>query len=236
MRAVLRVSTLAAVSTLLMAAKTPEAPVDPGPRPSSLEHFREAGQQAILQGFFDPSSAQFQWDRAITGGYWKPVFQKKVIGWWTCGLVNGKNRMGGYVGFRRFVVVMNNDQVVFSQVGEGGDFDFVELGCQKAIQAGYLPLASAVPASTPAIDPSQPQFGFGFNIVPDGAYIGVIVPAGPADKAGLTTGMVISAINSIPIKGFDQPTVAKILKNLDTTATFTIIGRGDVKLTRAPIQ
>lgn len=111
-------------AVFVVAAKKPEVPIDPGPPPASLERFQELAVPAVLAGFFDPGSAQFQWDRDVIGGYWKPVLGKKVPGWWTCGLVNGKNRMGGYVGFRRFVVVVNYDRVAFVQTGDGSTYDF----------------------------------------------------------------------------------------------------------------
>jgi hypothetical protein len=50
------------------------------------------GIKVLRSGLFDPESAQFQDVKhfSTTGA--------------TCGLVNAKNRMGGYVGFTRFVV------------------------------------------------------------------------------------------------------------------------------------
>lgn len=215
------------------AKKKPEVPIDPGPEPSSWEHFKSEGERAVLQGFFDPSSAQFQWDNGYTGGYWKPVLQKKVPGWFTCGLVNGKNRMGGYVGFRRFVVVMFNDRVVFSEVGDGGTYDFVAGGCQQAIAKGLLgrPPADGPPPSTKSKAPaSSGAYGLKLSIVPDGAYVSEVATDSVASRAGLLPGMVISHINGLPTKGLEGSTIADILEAADGGVTLSVIGKGDLKI------
>ena len=51
-------------------------------------------RNAVRQGLFDPHSAQFRNEQRIDGGY----------GW--CGEVNAKNRLGAYVGFRRYVATV----------------------------------------------------------------------------------------------------------------------------------
>lgn len=211
-----------------------EAPVDPGPEPS-VELFRQLAEPALLRGFFDPGSAQFQWDRGLVGGYWKPLFSKKIPGWFTCGLVNGKNRMGGYVGFHRFVVVVRNDQIVFSQIGDGSAYDLVAMSCQKAIDQGVMPVANAIAASPPPLSADQPQLGITVTAVPDGGYVGSVVPGSVAEKAAMVPGMVISHLNGVALKGFDQAMIGKMMVSAGDPVVLTIIGKGDVKLTRAPI-
>ncbi|WP_415642682.1 hypothetical protein [Sphingomonas antarctica] len=141
--------------------------------------------------------------------------------------------MGGYVGARRFVVVYNNSRIVYSEVGSG-DYDFVGIGCEKAIAQGLLPPMSAQQAAAVPIDPSKPRLGIAFKAVPDGAYIGAVEPGSAASSAGIVSGMVISHINAIPIKGFDDATVGKLLQ-AGEGVTLTIIGKGDVHLKKAPI-
>lgn len=102
--------------------------------------FRRNAERAVLTGFFDPSSAQFTWPYGFTWGEWKPPFQARKTGYWTCGTINAKNRMGGYVGSRFFVVVMDeNAQPIFTQVGTDGAFDMT--GCQNSL--AQLPPAPA---------------------------------------------------------------------------------------------
>lgn len=58
-------------------------------------------QQVVRQHMNDPDAAQFRNETAA----------KRGNGVW-CGEVNGRNRMGGMVGFRRYVAVMEfNDKV-----------------------------------------------------------------------------------------------------------------------------
>jgi Short C-terminal domain len=103
---------------------------------------RTNAQASMLSSFFDPSSAKVEWPYGFTYGAWKPAFRGRIEGYWTCGMVNGKNRMGGYVGSRFFVVVMHqNAETLFSEVGNGETLDFVESACRKSLN--MLPPASA---------------------------------------------------------------------------------------------
>lgn len=104
--------------------------------------FRVNAESAVLSGFFDPSSAVFEWPYGFTYGSWKPVLRGRIEGYWTCGKINAKNRMGGYVGSRYFVVVLDrNAQVLYNEVGAGGrSGDLVSLQCQNSIK--NLPPAS----------------------------------------------------------------------------------------------
>lgn len=214
-------------------AKKQELPIDPGPPPASIEEFHRLGEQALLSNFFDPSSAQIQWDRAITGGSFKPVLGRRVIGWWTCGLINGKNRMGAYVGFRRFVVVERNGAVVFFDFGTA-DYNMSGPVCEQMIANNTLgPASSQTLVNT--VDINKPVLGFGWNIVPDGIYLNLILKGSPADATKLLQGNVISGINGIPIKGFDASAIIKIFNSSDTF-TLTIVGRGDVKITKLLIK
>lgn len=208
-------------------AKKDQAPIDPGPPPTSVEEFQRLATAAILARFFDPGAAQISWDRGLTGGYWKPVLSKKIPGWFTCGMVNGKNRMGGYVGARRFVAVYYSGQIVYSEVGDGSTYDFVRFQCEKAISTGVIPPAGTGPVAA-APDPNTPRMGIGFDVVPDGAYILAVEPSSSAAEAGIVPGMVISHVNAVPVKGFDKGTTTKILQAPSDTLTLTIIGKGDV--------
>lgn len=223
-------------------AKGPQAPIDPGPQPT-IEEFQAQAAAVVVQGFFDPSSAVFQWDRGIIGGYWKPLFQAKIPGWFTCGLVNGKNRFGGYVGFRRFVAVMRDGRIVYSAVGDGEEIDVVTAQCNNTINKGILPPVQSASdtylqsGGQPSQIPSdRPQFGFSTAAVPDGAYIARVVPNSSAEKAGLTSGMVISQVNGLSIKGLGGASITSLIHGAGDEIILTVIGKGEVKLVRAPID
>lgn len=222
--------TAALAASPAMAAKKPEAPIDPGPPPPSVEEFQKVATPALLAGFFDPAAAQIVWDRGVVGGWWQPPFARKVPGWFTCGLVNGKNRMGGYVGARRFVVVYFQGRITYSAIGQS-DFDIVAAGCDKAIANGVLPVAGvgSIPATTPI---KGPKLGVQFSVVPDGAYVSAVEPGSAAAEGGIVPGMVISHVNGIALKGFDQAMIGKVIQGTAATLTLTIIGKGDVTLTK----
>lgn len=59
----------------------------------------------VTQDFFDPFSVQFRDIRAVDVSLANGQRERRV-----CGEVNGKNRMGGYVGFSMFGgVIVNGD-------------------------------------------------------------------------------------------------------------------------------
>lgn len=227
-----------AVGALMVAApseakKKDDTPQDVGPAPD-FEAARAATEAAIKSTMFDPDSAQFQWDYGFTGGYWKPVLQGKKWGWWTCGRVNGRNRLGGYVGFQAFAVVMRNGQIVHYQVGDGSKYDFTEIQCANALKQGLLVRrVDGAPAKPAPVAERPVVLGFRYTVVPDGAYVSEVVPESPAAKAGLTPGMVISRLNAIPVKGFSQEALDAVFGAVQQEATLSIIGRGDVKISAA---
>lgn len=110
------------------------------PKPD-FRQMRISAEAAIRSRMIDPGSTTFEWPRGFVDGWWKPVLQRRVTGFYTCGYVNSKNRMGGYVGATPFAVVMQNNQAVFVDIGRGKDFDFITIQCNKAFQT--LPPAPA---------------------------------------------------------------------------------------------
>lgn len=222
-----------------VAARSPDLPVDPGPPPPSLTAYKRAAEASVAADFFDPESAKFRWDRGIVGGFFKPFLEPKQIGWWTCGLVNGRNRMGGMVDFRRFVVVVRNEQVVYSAASDGKDFDFLTESCNQAIAKRIIPPAanelSATGLSSSVVpgQPTKPVFGIVYTAVPDGAYVATVPDGYPAAKAGLVAGMVIAKINGISLKGMGYATMVTVFDAASDEVTFDIIGRGPIKVTRA---
>ena len=221
---------LAVCFSTAVAAKKEQPPIDPGRQPDLIAA-QATAETTIKSSLYDPSSAEFQWPFAWAGGYWKPVLQGKRVGWWTCGLVNAKNRMGGYVGFQNFAVVFFNDSLIHYEVGTGREYDFTNLGCGKALQQGVLKRAEVVTAIK--LDPTKPSLGIYVTAVPDGLYLATVNPGYPADRAGIQQGMVISAINGVALKGLPATTAMQILSATGADVTLTLIGRGDVKLTKA---
>lgn len=100
-----------------------------------MENFRRAAEQALRSRLFDPDSARIEWPYGFLSGSWKPAFQKPIEGYWTCGLVNAKNRMGGYTGSHSFVVVVSPMGVVqYVETGTGKDFDILSTQCANSVK------------------------------------------------------------------------------------------------------
>lgn len=116
------------LSHLVETAPTPAAVL--APQRDAREVLAEA---AIRQRLIDPSSAEFQWSgrwvENTTFKFWR--WSKPVVGDFTCGMVNARNRMGGFAGRTYFLVGVRGGQIVELQMGTGSEIDLVQLRCQK---------------------------------------------------------------------------------------------------------
>lgn len=101
------------------------------PLPSAAEYIamRAEAERYLTRNFFDPQSAVFEWPTGFLYGKWKPLLRRSVTGYISCGWVNAKNRMGGYVGRRAFVVVMDGQRIIFSDI-DGAELDVVGRTCK----------------------------------------------------------------------------------------------------------
>ena len=107
-----------------------------------MSQFRRVAEQAVVSRLIDPESARIEFPYGFMSGAWKPLFQKKIEGYWTCGRVNAKNRMGGYTGSTSFVVVLSpNAAVQYVELGTGKDFDILTGQCANSVK--FLPPAPA---------------------------------------------------------------------------------------------
>lgn len=97
--------------------------------------FRRNAEAALTAKLIDPDSGRIEWPFGFMYGSWKPLLGKRVDGYWTCGLINARNRMGGYTGSTYFVVVLDpNGRVQFSDMGTGRDFDILSGQCAKSVK------------------------------------------------------------------------------------------------------
>jgi len=111
--------------------------------------FRRNAEGALRSQLIDPESARIQWTHGFMLGSWKPFLGKKVEGYWSCGLINARNRMGGYTGSTAFVVVLDSSGIVkYSELGETGEFDILSAQCSNS--AKLLPAAPAELSATVA--------------------------------------------------------------------------------------
>lgn len=95
--------------------------------------FRRNAEREVRARLIDPESARIDWTRGFLLGSWKPFMSKRIDGYWTCGLVNARNRMGGYTGSTAFVVVLNpSGYVQYTEIGESKDFDLLTASCNSS--------------------------------------------------------------------------------------------------------
>ncbi len=105
------------------------------------------------------------------------------------GEVIGINRMiysnsGGYMGIG-FAIPMNQAKIVLEQLKE-----------HKKVRRGFIGVQIV-----PFTEEYAKEIGLATN---EGALVGAVVPNGPADKAGMAVGDVITKINDRDIKGFSD--------------------------------
>lgn len=111
--------------------------------------FRRNAEAALIGRLIDPESARIEWPNGFMLGSWRPLLARRIEGYWTCGLINARNRMGGYTGATSFVVVLSSDgQVLYSEIGTGRDFDLLSSQCARS--ANLLPPPPRVWTDTPA--------------------------------------------------------------------------------------
>lgn len=100
----------------------------------------------------DPESARIEWPNGFLVGSWTPPFSASIEGYWTCGRINARNRMGGYTGSTSFVAVLSPEgQIRYVALGEARDFDFISMQCANSVRL----LPPAPPALASASAPAQ---------------------------------------------------------------------------------
>lgn len=74
----------------------------------------ELARKAVKEKLNDPDSAQFRNDRVTEA---EPGVKAKG-GFYVCGELNAKNRMGGYNGFTRYSAAIIKTEIVDAQFGD----------------------------------------------------------------------------------------------------------------------
>lgn len=201
--------------------------------PPAWERYREMAEAAIKGRLIDPESARIEWLGQYQKGGFKPFLEGRVFGYAGCGTVNARNRMGGYVGRTSFVVVIDNDRVLFAEIDSkpGG---MIADQCGAAVRAGLLaPLPAPGTTATAVAAPANARTGLTLRAMPDGAYIAAVAPISPAATAGLKPGMVIASVNAIPLAGMGDA-MLKVVDAAGTSAALAIVGGKTVTLSAQP--
>jgi len=104
--------------------------------------FRRNSENALRSRLIDPDSARIEWTHGFLLGTWKPFMSKRIEGYWSCGRINARNRMGGFTGSTSFVVVLDSvGYVQYSEIGDSKEFDLLSASCGSSVK--LLPPAPA---------------------------------------------------------------------------------------------
>jgi hypothetical protein len=208
-----------------------------GPAPT-WDKYREIGEIYIKGLMLDPDSAKITWVGKFFKGGHKPFLQPRSYGYVGCGSVNAKNRMGGYTGASAFVVVIDYDRVLFGDIDKS-TAGMVGATCYEyAKQMKFEPLSIEDKASITSNDaPTKSASGqlistasgLSLRSMPEGAYISGVTAGSPAAMAGLTPGMVVNAVNAIPLSGMGDA-MLKIIDAAGPAATLSIVGGRTIRL------
>lgn len=203
------------------AKKEAPAPYVYGPPPAWTQ-FKQLAEAAVRARLVDPDSAKFEWPHGYKKGFYKPFLSARVNGYVTCGLVNSRNRLGGYVGRTYFVVVEDNGAIAYLEIGDGGGGDMLSNSCVNA----DLPLPPADAVGTGQAS----SLGVDFLPTTEGAAISAVTTGSLGDGAGLKPGMVVAKINGIEVKGMSADMLRQLLAGIDGTATLELISGAIIKV------
>ncbi len=118
------------------------------------------------------------------------------------------------------------------------------MAVKPALILAGLMIAAALPAGQAALDAQSPrlvipagkQFGFGFEAVPDGAKVTLIVPGSAAERAGLKLGMVVARLNGVPLGALDLTRLKEMFVGAPDEVTLRMLSGDWIKLRRAKIS
>jgi hypothetical protein len=215
-----------------MAKRAPLVGTDYGP-PPDWANYKALAEAAVRARLVDPDSAKFRWPMGYAKRGYTAFLSKRIYGYDTCGYVNSRNRMGGYVGETAFIVVIDRGQVLALDFGDSDGLGMVSELCAKT---SFPSVESMVQA------PAAPRLDYGFALtsVADGAYVSAVSPGSTAEKAGLKPRMVVAQLNGISLKGMAMTTIDQLLAATDGSVTLTIIGGNTVRVVKelvtAPAQ
>jgi hypothetical protein len=211
--------------TALLALAAASSPLEYGAQPT-YPNAVSVSEQAIREKLVDPQSALFKWPYNFVTGSLKGLLTKRYTGYWTCGRLNSRNKMGGYSGESWVMVVVKDGVATMADVGEDQSSDPTNMACASAVKNGGLP-----PAPTPFSAPQKPmRIGIQFQASPIGVLLLAVAPGSPADRAGLKVGQLITSVNGHKLAGMDAPTMIAAVQSSSNALTYSIMGTGDIRV------
>lgn len=194
-----------------------------GPAPD-WQTYRERAERAIISRLVDPESARISWTGGYYQGEFKPVLRPRTSGYVACGMVNAKNRMGGYSGDHAFVVVIDHDLLRYIEL-DSSENGLVAVQCRAAMEKGLFPPVPATPAAAAPVSAT----GLTLRAMPEGAYVSAVAAGSLADRAGLRPGMVIESINAIALQNMGEAMI-KVIDAAGAGASLGLVGGKIIKM------
>jgi len=103
-------------------------------KPSSQEAAQEAVKRYFERSLFDAEAARYRFPLPPTRGSRLALPRAdREFGWFMCGEINGKNRMGGYTGYKTFFAYFSPtvpDTVVDGVIADIDEFGVVDKWCK----------------------------------------------------------------------------------------------------------
>lgn len=223
----IRQSIKAALATAALMAISPLLAKDDyvyGP-PPDWEAYKALATPAVLAKMPDPEHWAVEWPN----GYYRYEWRHKgrFYGYLSCGVL----RATGPVQDKRrrilFVVVIDHGAVQTVDISQRYSNSLVNMGCNSMIEQGLIPPA---PVAAASLDHVVPLLGFTIREMPEGGYV-TRVDVEAAKRLGLTTGVVITAVNGVSLAGMGGVMV-KVLAAAPDGATLTLADGRTIKLVR----
>ena len=109
-------------------------------QPSSQAAIEHAVVTYFSDILVDPDSAKFRLLPPMQGHVIRGTFydQNRMFGWFVCGTVNAKNRMGGYAGQSEFFAYFNparRDEIAFATIDRPGAERAATNSCQDVYRS-----------------------------------------------------------------------------------------------------
>ena len=133
------VTTVVALLAITACAPTPSPPttaeivmMQAAPKPSSQEAAEQAVKDYFAGSLFDAEAARYQFPLPPTQGSFL-TGEGREFGWFMCGRINGKNRMGGYTGYKTFFAYFSTtqaDKVVDGTIADTDEYGIVDGWCK----------------------------------------------------------------------------------------------------------
>lgn len=127
----MRYSSIAMIGIIALTGCAPSAPtasetqiMQSAPKPSSLEAAQIAAQKYFENALFDAPATRWKFPFPPIQGSVRTTAGLREFGWFLCGELNGKNRMGAYVGWHTFIVYFlptKQDVVIDGSIDEPND-------------------------------------------------------------------------------------------------------------------